>query len=786
MIGRKTLHAALAASTAWIAMTGTALAQDTGTPTSEVGQGEGDDANIIVTAQRREERLIEIPQSISVVGGETLERQQATSFIDYAPLVPGLNITQENPGEARVILPGINTGSVGSTVAIYVDDVPFGSSGSLSNGGVLAGDFDTFDVARVEVLRGPQGTLYGSNALGGVLKFITAAPELGRWEARGQGGIEFVKDGDTGYFGNAVVNAPLGDNVAVRASGYYRLIPGYVDSVGLAANEVNDAQSYGGRASVLFQASDAISVRLFALAQNIRADAPSTFTADPLSLDPVDPITGAQTDGERLRYQRFPDSNDVDYRLYNGTLDWEFDFATLTSITSFGILDQESSTDSSTSATRGLVNALYAPTAPNTVGFTLTSDVRTEKFTQEVRLTSASSDRFEWLVGAYYTKETGELFQRFNPFTLSNQALLPRNLTIGGASFDELIVLTLDSDYQEIAGFANATFKFTPRFEISGGLRYSANDQTSRQVQEGAINALLGAANPDIINGESSEDVVTWSISPRFELNDRTSIYARVAKGYRPGGPNAIPPTAGPDFPREFQADTLISYEAGIRGQTPDGTFSFDASIYYLDWKDILINTIVVTPAGNFGANANGQDAESFGIEATLTARPVRGLTALANIAYNDAKLKDDTVPESGGVNTVGGLAGDQLPYAPHIRANVSVDYEWALSDAADAYIGGSVHLTDDQPAGFSAAYRTAFGRRLELDGYHTVDLRAGVDFGRFTASAYIKNLFDSYGLVNAGYPFSVPTAIGGQNRQLVTATSIRPRTIGITLGAAF
>ena len=141
---------------------------------------ESEDPNVIVvTAQRRLQTLIEVPQSISVVGGETLERQQATSFVDYAALVPGLSIDQDNPGEARVILRGINTGSVASTVAIYVDDVPFGSSGGLSNGGVLAGDFDTFDVARVEVLKGPQGTFYGSNALGGVFKFITAEPELG-------------------------------------------------------------------------------------------------------------------------------------------------------------------------------------------------------------------------------------------------------------------------------------------------------------------------------------------------------------------------------------------------------------------------------------------------------------------------------------------------------------------------------------------------------------------------------------------------------------------------------
>jgi len=177
-----------------LCISGPAWAQDDVAAAEE----DADEQRIIVTANRRAQQLFDVSQSIAVVSDETLERQAAISFADYAQLVPGFTLTQENPGETRLILRGLNTGAVGSMVATYVDDVPFGASGSLSNAAILAGDFDTFDVARIEVLRGPQGTLYGANAMGGVLKFITALPSTNRLEARAQVGVESVRYGEMG------------------------------------------------------------------------------------------------------------------------------------------------------------------------------------------------------------------------------------------------------------------------------------------------------------------------------------------------------------------------------------------------------------------------------------------------------------------------------------------------------------------------------------------------------------------------------------------------------------
>src|SRR4029453_16410130 len=176
----------------------------------------------IVTAQKRTETVQEIPMSISVVSGEMLERGQAHNFKDLAALVPGLSINTNTPDVSRITLRGTNTGGVASTVGVYVNDVPFGSSSGLANGAILSGDFDTFDMARIEVLRGPQGTLYGASSLGGVIKYVENEPSTAGFEGRLQASTEDVAGGDMGYSATGVLNMPAGDMFAARVSAFYR------------------------------------------------------------------------------------------------------------------------------------------------------------------------------------------------------------------------------------------------------------------------------------------------------------------------------------------------------------------------------------------------------------------------------------------------------------------------------------------------------------------------------------------------------------------------------------
>jgi outer membrane receptor protein involved in Fe transport len=753
-------------------MAGTAAAQDATRPAPDP-QRDGRTAatdEIIVTAQKREQTLSQVPQSMSVLGGEALEQRQARTIADYAALVPGLSFESGNPGQTRVVLRGINAGGASPTVAVYLDDTPFGSSTSQTNGATLAGDFDTFDIERLEVLRGPQGTLYGANSLGGVVKYVTVAPKLGEWQARGQTGVETVKGGGVGYSGNAVINVPLGDAVALRASGFYRRTAGYIDAIGIPDDDINRSQSYGGRASLLIKPSDRLSLRLTAVLQNIDVDSRTAFDADPGTLQPIaaDPFTGAPTGGREVRYQLFPDQNRVRYRLYTGTLDYDLGFATLTSVTSYSRQEATDRSDVSFNDVGGITLAQLASSAiyglpEDAYGIYYPNRSTQKKFTQEVRLASSGSGKLEWLIGGYYTREPGQLYQRYFPYVAATGQPVTPVPAIPG--FSDLALAQLESVYKEYAGFGSATLHFTDRFDLTVGGRYSHNDQRTTQILDGA---LFGGASQD--RATSSEGVFTWSAAPRFEIAPRSEIYARVAKGYRPGGPNVVPPGAPADYPVQTDADTLMSYEAGIRAETADRSFGIDLSGYYLDWDKTLIIATFQSAAGPITADANGKGARVYGFEATATLRPVRGFSVTTTVAYNHSRLRGDTAN--------GGRDGDQLPFAPKWNANVSAEYSWDWGDAKP-YVGADLSTVSDRPGNFDAAYRDAYGHRLTLDGYTTASLRAGVALGRFDLSLYARNLGDARGLVAAGTFQTRPN--GG-----IEVSPIQPRTFGATLGLGF
>jgi iron complex outermembrane receptor protein len=271
---------------------------------------------VVVTAQKRVQNTIDVAQSMSVVSGAALEQEQVTGFSDYLKLVPGLQLVQGTQGAGRLVLRGINTGGVASTVAVYADETPFGSSSGLVNGAVLAGDFDTFDLARIEVLRGPQGALYGASSLGGLLKFVTNEPKMDKFAMRVRAGAANVEGGGTAFKTNVMVNAPISDTVAFRASGSFNKDPGFIDSIGTRGSDVQDninkSSNSGGRASLLFAPNHDFSLRLSAIAQNIKTNAPGTVESDPNTLETLY--------GRPTQSQFVPQFRNVDSRVYNGTV----------------------------------------------------------------------------------------------------------------------------------------------------------------------------------------------------------------------------------------------------------------------------------------------------------------------------------------------------------------------------------------------------------------------------------------------------------------------------------
>jgi outer membrane receptor protein involved in Fe transport len=718
-----------------------------GTTTNVLAAENQNIEEVIVTAQKRSEALIDVPQAVSVVDGGVLERQQATSFQDYLKLVPGLQLSQTTPGQGRLVMRGVNTGGVASTIGVYVDETPFGSSSGLVNGAVLAADFDTFDMQRIEVLRGPQGTLYGASSLGGVLKFVPNLPQTDKSEARVRVSAESVQDGEMGYSGTGMVNVPLSDTFAVRATGYYRDIGGFIDSIGTAGSDrqddINGSKSYGGRVAALWSPSDTFSARVSAVVQNIRNDAGGDIESDPNTLKT---LHGGPTQSQFV--QEF---TDFDYRVYNATLDWDLGFATLTSATSYNQLEEPFRSDLTAQFSALLTAAFGFP--PNELYNDQTT--KYDKVTEELRLASPSSDKFEWLLGAYYTKEKGDILQHFvavQPGTLTPLVLPP----LGDA--------TLHSNYEEIAGFFSGTIHFGDSFDLTLGGRYSTNDQDAHQVSAGAL-----AGAPANLTADSSEDVVTYSVAPKWKLDEHKSLYLRVSSGFRPGGPNVVPPAAPATVPRIYDSDSLTSYEAGLKVESADRAYTLDIALFHIDWEDIQLFARV----NNFGVNVNGGGAGSYGFELTGSAYLTDGFNVSLNGSLADTHLKDDTPALSGGKK------GDPLPFTPEWSASLNANYEWSVGAQAMAYVGGSVRHLSDQTASYDLAYRTAHGRQRVIDAYDVIDLQTGVDFGRWTIELYGKNLTDEDGKTSTG-------AIGSIPQGALPTGVIRPRTFGLTLGFNF
>jgi outer membrane receptor protein involved in Fe transport len=703
---------------------------------------------VIVTAQKRAQTTIDVPQSMSVISGETLEKEQANSFADYVKLIPSLQLVQSTPGAGRLVMRGLDTGGVASTVAVYMDETPFGSSSGLVNGAVLAGDFDTFDMARVEVLRGPQGALYGASSLGGLVKFITNAPETDRFLMRARVGAASVDGGGTAYRSNLVVNTPISDTLAFRVSGSYDKQPGYIDSIGTAGsdrvNDINSSRNYGGRASLMYTPNKDLSLRLTAVAQNIQTDAPSTVESDPLTLDMLY--------GRPTQSQFIPQYRNVNYRVYNATLNWNLGPASLTSSTSYSTQRQGLREDDTTNLS-GLVEGAFGVANELYLG----QNTNLKKVTQELRLSSNQPGTFDWLAGLYYTDEDGAILQGYT-------AVTPGTLTpLTGLPL--LADLSLNSKYREYAAFANTTVHFSERYDLDLGARYSRNKQSARQIADGA---LAGGAADD--SAASSEHVVTYSVAPKIKFDERHALYVRAAKGFRPGGPNVLPPNPPPGTPTTYSSDTVMSYELGYKSLSADGMLSFDITAFHVNWKDIQLLAVV----NGFGVNTNGVGAKANGVEFTATLRPLRNLRLSANGAYNKAKLDGDTSP------LVGGLSGDRLPFSPKYSLGLLADYRWTVGDTMPAYAGMSVRHVAEQSASFDNDFRTTYGRQRQVPSYNVVDAHIGIELGSWTLEAYGKNLGNSHAITST----SALTANGFNmypNGALSTGR-IAPRTLGLTL----
>jgi hypothetical protein len=567
-----------------------------------------------------------------------------------------------------------------------------------------------------------------------------------------------------------MANVPLGAKAAFRASGFYRSDSGFIDSIGnnpvpsLAnpgvnviggtriAEGLNALDRLGGRFALLVEPSKRFSVTVGAQVQDIETDASSVVDADPRSLEPLNPSPVQSS------YQK--EFNETKYRVYNATVDGDLGPARLQSVTSYGTFKTEFQTDLAiaTNLTGGpplsaLVTQLFGNARTRPLSAVLPQTTSTDKFTQELRLVSAGSKAFDWLVGGYYTNEDSAIKQKITAVEAGTDDV--------AAGIPILADVALDSTYEEIAGFANATWHATPRLDLTLGGRLSHNTQVASQRSDGPLAG--GPAQFDDV--KSSESPFTFSVAPRFEIGKSASLYGRVATGFRPGGPNVLPPAAPASVPRTYDSDRLTSYEVGLKagGRSTD-KFSLDLAGYYLDWEDVQLFLIV----NNFGINGNGGTAASKGFEVAASVFPRSGLVLSLNAAYTDAQLTQDTSA------SVGGKDGDPLPYVPDWSLGLNADYEWSVRTQTRAYVGGSLGYTGDRPVAFNN--RAPDGSIRRADSYVTLNLRAGAYHGRWSVELYGKNLTNDLGVTSIGTAGPLPNGALG-------LSLTRPRTIGVSVG---
>jgi len=584
---------------------------------------------IVVTAQKRQERLHDVPMGVTAISSDELQKQNLVDFEDLQSKVPGLSVELIQPGQSRLAIRGQNVGSVGSTVTTYVDDSPFGSSNALANGSLLSGDFDTWDLQRVEVLRGPQGTLYGAGSEGGLLKYVTNAPDPARVAGAVELGVADIAHGEIAGSVKGMINQPITSTAAVRISGFYAGVPGYIDDPSLGKSDLNRGYREGMRASMLFQVTDNFSMRLNAYGQNLHTDGSPYVdvigAAGTPQAPPANQLQPANGDYDQQRFIGEPST--FRYRIYSADLDWNLGWGHATSITSYG-----------TSTSRQVLDATSVPIVPGVLtfgdvassvtkvptGVAETADLNVDKLTEELRLASATAQALEWQVGAFYTHEQSSLLQTLPTFFIPSQA---------DTGLPSLESPTLDSLYREWAGFGQITYHFNPQWDLALGGRWSENKQSANET----ITGLL--VPPQVNSGTSSDTDFTYSIAPRWHVTQDTMVYGRIATGYRPGGPNALPPAAAAaGVPTSYQSDSTTNYELGTRTILWDNRFAIDIAAFMIHWKKIQLLEVV----NNFGINANGGTAESKGVEWTFALTPLNGLNFALTGAYIDPYLTSD------------------------------------------------------------------------------------------------------------------------------------------------
>jgi iron complex outermembrane recepter protein len=706
-------------------------------PAGEASQAEPADNQVVtVTASRRREPARDVPVQVNALSAEGLEHSGAASLADYVGGLPGVDVkTVNGPGLGQVSIRGVTTGDQTiATVGIYVDDVAFGSSSAFAAGSTMALDMSLLDLDHIEVLRGPQGTLYGAGAMGGLLKYVTNEPDTTELSGKLTLGASAIHRGGVGSVESGVVNVPIKEGVAaVRVALFNEHQGGYVDAVGPAAGRnVDRGDTRGGRVSLLVEPTAKLHLRLTAVDQTIHQRGNAIVD--------YDIATGKPTEGDLQRQLSTREPYLVNIGLVSADIELDMGWARLNSVTS---AQQEKSRNR---LDAGFYDGpLTAAVGAPVTGSRLDSSPGVRKHTQEFRLTSAPG-ALEWLGGLYFDSEVGR-----------NSQLLATTLAADGSQID-VVTDSQPSTYKELAAYGDGTWNLAKDWSLTGGLRVARN----RQAYDVVTNGVAG------LPGSSAETSRTWLATARYALSPVSNVYLRAASGYRPGGPNPPALDAGGNViagtPSSFKSDSLWSYELGYKGDLLDKRLSLETSLYDVEWKGI--QQPVAVGSGTLIVNAGR--ARVSGAELFARYRATSAWTLDASLSAIDAKLTEDAPAL--------GPSGSRLPNSARLAGTLGATDNFALA-GYKAYAGFNLRYVGQRNAGFDSAASSQ--PNFRMPGYTLTDLQGGVTVGKCALGLYVRNLFDKRAILGAD---AALVAFGSP----LHATVAQPRTIGATLSTSF
>ena len=757
---------------------------------------------VTVTATKREQSILEVPFSVAAPTEETLRRRGVQDIEGVAANVGGLTVQNLGPGQSQVAIRGVSAGQIArdqpgvkEQVGIYLDE----SVISLS---LFTPDLDLFDTRRVEVLRGPQGTLFGSGSLSGTVRYITNAPELNVKKAFAELDVSGVDGGSAGLNGKFGFNAPFGDKAAVRVVSYYDRIAGFVDAVqpDLSVREnVNDGFRTGFRAAARITPTRRLAITPRIAYQHVGMDGSNRTDEYNILANPFTTTRPPVTLGDRSQFTQLDEKFTDDFVL--GDVNLEYDLGNdlrLTSITSYThrdllvIRDGSALTSSVTGGSIGLGERIYTLDSP------LNDATTARVWTQEVRVAGGRT-RNPWVAGAFFGRTDRDYRQDLPVIGFEDLSGIPTHGL--RAPKDTLFFSDLAYDLKQFAVFGEVTVSPTDQFSLTGGLRYYHFSEDKAQIFDG----IFGNDNTgtSLVSQPGSTDAN--GVAPRaiasYKLSDTTYLNGQVSRGFRLGGindPLNVPVCTPQDLStfsgRETWDDEKVwNYEVGLKSRVWNGRGAFSAAGYYMDISDLQ----ATVTAGSCSSRVvfNVPKARTRGVEVEFEAAPNRNVDFAVSAVFNDSELRSTltSTDASGNVSIVSGIEqGRRLPTVPRFQLVTAGTYQWQVRPRALAYITGTYQhvgsrFTQVGDEDLGTLNLLSFGANAiggpltagvftynpKLPAYDLVNLRAGVRRSKLDVAFFINNLFDELALLSFDQERGTRARIGFLTNQ--------PRTFGIS-----